>query len=95
MNRIDKEKKIVTQMIRLYCHRKERNSTLCPECQELLSYALARLDHCKFGERKKSCKKCPIHCYKPNMKKRIREVMKWAGPRMIFYHPLETIKHLF
>ena len=94
MNRIEKEKRIVEQMIRLYCKRKEGNTALCPECESLLTYAHARLDRCRFGERKTTCKKCPIHCYRPEMKKRIREVMRWAGPRMLLYHPVETIKHL-
>ena len=48
---------------------------------------------CTFGEQKKTCRNCPIHCYKPEMKKRMREVMRYAGPRMIFFHPITTIKH--
>lgn len=94
MNKIDKEQQMVAQMIKLYCHRKEGNQELCPECRELLTYALTRLDHCKFGEKKKSCKRCPVHCYRPDMKERIRRVMKWAAPRMFFRHPVEAIKHL-
>ena len=35
-----------------------------------------------------------IHCYKPELKKRMREVMRYAGPRMIFFHPITTIKHV-
>ena len=84
MNKIDKEQQMVAQMIRLYCHRKEGNKELCPKCRELLTYALTRLDHCKFGEKKKSCKRCPVHCYRPDMKKRICQVMRWAAPRMFF-----------
>jgi len=40
------------------------------------------------------CKKCPIHCYKPDMRVKMRAVMRWAGPRMVLYHPIEAIKHL-
>lgn len=25
---------------------------------------------------------------------KMRAVMRWAGPRMILYHPIEAIKHL-
>ena len=81
-------------MIRLYCRRKEGNKDLCPSCTELLQYANARLGHCKFGDNKTTCKKCPVHCYRPEMRKRISEVMRWAGPRMMFYHPVAAIKHL-
>ena len=35
-----------------------------------------------------------IHCYKPDMKEKMREVMRYAGPRMMWYHPIAAIKHL-
>ncbi len=82
-------------MIRLYCRKKEGNKTLCPACSELLQYATARLERCRFANDKSTCKKCPVHCYSPKMRERIREVMRWAGPRMIIYHPIAAIKHLF
>lgn len=94
MNRIDEEKRVVEQMIRLYCRKQEGNKELCPECQVLLQYAIARLEHCKFGEKKTTCKQCPIHCYRPQMKEQMRKVMRWAGPRMILYHPIAAIKHI-
>ena len=56
MNRIKEEQRVVEQMIRLYCRKKEGNKELCPECQELLQYAHARLERCKFGENKPTCK---------------------------------------
>lgn len=68
---------------------------LCTECEALLSYAEARLDHCRFGEQKKTCRYCPVHCYKPDMRERMRQVMRFSGPRMIFYSPLVAIRHLF
>ena len=94
MNRIESEKKTVGMMIRLYCRRYEGNKELCQDCSGLLSYAKTRLDRCKFGNEKPTCKKCPIHCYKPDMREKMRAVMRWAGPRMILYHPIEAIKHL-
>ena len=42
MRRIEEEKSVVEQMIRLYCRRKEGNRSLCPSCQELLEYAQGR-----------------------------------------------------
>lgn len=92
--RIKEEKAVVEQMIRLYCQKKEGNSSLCPECQNLLEYANGRLDRCRYGEKKPTCKKCPIHCYRPDMKERIRIIMRWSGPRMILYHPIAAIRHL-
>ena len=94
MGRIEEEKRVVELMIRLYCRRFEGNKQVCQACSELLTYAEERLDRCKFGNEKPTCKKCSVHCYKPDMRERVRKVMRWAGPRMIFYYPLEAIKHL-
>lgn len=95
MNRIDEEKRTVEIMIRLYCRRKEGNSQLCGDCSELLDYAMARLSRCPFGNGKPTCKMCTIHCYRPDMKERIRTVMRWSGPRMMIYHPVEAAKHIW
>ena len=92
--RIEEEKAVVEQMIRLYCQKSEGHAELCTSCRELLDYAHSRLDRCRYGEDKPTCKKCPIHCYRPEMKERIRMVMRWAGPRMMCYHPLAAIRHL-
>ena len=69
-------------------------SPLCPECAALLDYAVRRLDSCRFGNGKPSCRKCQVHCYRADMRERIRKVMRWAGPRMIFHHPLAATRHL-
>lgn len=42
---------------------------------------------------KKFCSSCKIHCYREEERKKIREVMKFSGPRMLIYHPLLVIKH--
>ena len=94
-SRIEKEKQTVEQMIRLYCRKKEGNGTLCPQCRELLEYAQTRLSRCPFGDGKSTCRICTVHCYKPEMRDRMRVVMRWAGPRMLFYHPVAAIRHLW
>lgn len=92
--RIEEEKAVVELMIRLYCRKREGNAALCPDCQELLAYARRRLDRCRYGNRKPTCRKCPVHCYQPAMKERIRTVMRWSGPRMMLYHPVAALRHL-
>ena len=93
--RVEKEKQMIQVMIDIYCSRIHKVENLCEECQKLREYALKRLEFCKFGDEKTSCRKCPIQCYKKDMKIKTREVMKFSGPRLILYHPLELIKHLF
>ena len=94
MTRIEEEKRTVEKMIRLYCRKREGNRELCLSCAQLLEYAHARLSRCKFGNDKSTCQKCPVHCYKPQMREKMKEVMRWSGPRMILYHPVDAVKHI-
>ena len=41
------------------------------------------------------CSKCPIHCYKKDMKMKIKEVMRFSGWRLIVYKPYEFVRHIF
>ena len=70
-----------------------RDIRLCPDCAELRGYAIARIERCPHMGTKTFCSVCPTHCYKPEMRERIREVMRWSGPRMLFYRPIPAIKH--
>lgn len=89
-----REKEIVGLMIRLYCRKKHGGNSLCPECAALEAYAKQRIDHCPFMQTKTFCSSCKVHCYKPDMREKIRLVMRFAGPRMIFYHPIMAIRHI-
>lgn len=93
--RIAREGKTVEAMIRMYCrdlHHTEEG--LCPACDELLHYAGERLARCPYQGGKTTCAKCPTHCYKPAMREKIRAVMRYAGPRMPYQHPLLALSHL-
>jgi hypothetical protein len=94
MNTIDRENRVVSKMIALYCHKRLGAKHIPNEYKELEAYAHKRLDGCKYGSEKPACKRCPIHCYKPEMREKIRTVMRWAGPRMIIYDPVAAIRHL-
>jgi predicted amidophosphoribosyltransferase len=93
---LEREYKTIEVMISLFC--RESHGTmkgeLCPACRELLTYARTRLDKCPYREDKPTCVQCPIHCYKPAMREQIREVMRYAGPRMLRRHPILAIRHL-
>lgn len=93
--RIARERATVTAMIRIFCRARHKSSNgLCAECAELQTYALSRLARCPFGQDKPTCANCQIHCYKPQLRERIREVMRYAGPRMLWRHPVLAIRHL-
>lgn len=93
--RMDREFKTIRCMIGLYCraHHTLAADALCGECAGLLEYARVRLGKCPFQEGKTTCAKCPVHCYKPEMREKTRAVMRYAGPRMLFRHPVLTLFH--
>lgn len=95
--KIEQEKATVRVMIHLYCHKKHHypHNQLCEECDDLLQYAMQRLKMCRFGEDKSTCERCSKHCYRNDYKQKIKQVMRFSGPRMMIYHPTMAIKHLY
>ena len=95
--KITQEKATVRVMIALYCRQKHHTpkNQLCDECNDLLQYAMQRLTMCRFGEQKTTCELCPKHCYRKDYKLKIKEVMRYAGPRMMLHHPIMAVKHLY
>jgi len=95
MSAIEREKETIRRMVEIYCwkrHGKKRGE-LCPDCQSLLNYAYKRLELCPFGERKPTCKKCTVHCYAPSMRAKVKEVMRFSGPRLLIYDPFGWLVH--
>jgi hypothetical protein len=91
--RMAREDKTVAVMIGLYCRGQHGSSSLCAPCSELLAYANERLKECPFQEGKTTCAKCPVHCFKPAMRERIKAVMRYSGPRMLRSHPILAMRH--
>lgn len=82
-------------MLELYCRRHHCSTGgLCDECAALEAYADRRLDRCPYGPAKPTCANCPVHCYRAAERERMREVMRFAGPRMIWRHPVLALLHL-
>lgn len=94
--RLREEALTIQYMTQAYCahfHGSKRGE-LCDECRAFLEYAKKRLACCPYGAEKPVCAKCRIHCYKPEEKETARRIMRWAGPRLLFSHPILTFKHL-
>ncbi len=91
----EREKIMVSQMIALYCRNKHgKCQGLCPDCAALDLYARERSDKCPFMETKTFCSNCKVHCYKPEMREKIRAVMRFSGPRMMFRHLVMAVRHV-
>jgi len=91
-----RERQTIEAMITIFCHDRHTPppGECCPDCQALQAYALQRLERCPFQEKKPTCAHCAVHCYRPELRARIREVMVYAGPRMLVRHPLLAVRHL-
>lgn len=94
MRDIDTEIQTVNIMIQMYCKGNHEGPHPCPECRELMEYCEKHTRNCPRGEQKGNCDACTIHCYKPEMRQKIRAAMRYSGPRMIFTHPVMAVRHL-
>jgi hypothetical protein len=93
--RREREKIIVQMMINMNCKANHRfEGKLCDECVELSAYAEKRLLSCLYGEVKPVCKECPVHCYSPQRREQMKQVMQFSGPRMIYQKPFYAFAHL-
>jgi len=94
--RMRRERKTIESMFAIYCRDQHAapSGELCGECHALQDYALQRLERCPFQENKPTCANCAVHCYKPEMREQVRQVMRYAGPRMLLRHPMLAVRHL-
>jgi hypothetical protein len=85
----------IALMVELYCRGKHviERAQPCAECTELFEYAMRRTERCVFGDAKPTCANCQVHCYTKTMRERVKQVMRWAGPRMLLRHPSLAIAH--
>jgi hypothetical protein len=94
MNRIAREKKVISLMIDMYCKKHNHSSKDCVYCDELRAFAYMRIDKCRFKADKPNCSDCKVHCFGKEKREQVREVMRYAGPRMMMHHPLIALRHM-
>lgn len=92
--RLRREWQTISAMARIYCRdHHQPGPGFCAECQALLDYAWARLDRCRFREKKPTCASCPVHCYQHEWREKVKTVMRQAGPKMVWRHPMLSFRH--
>lgn len=90
------EKDTLKKMLLIYCRKYHgKRKELCPECLKILDYAGQRMDKCIYGDNKPVCSKCPIHCFKPEMRVAVKKVMRYSGPRMLWRSPILTARYMY
>lgn len=65
---------------------------LCGDCSKLLHHGIAKLLLCPYDP-KPACRKCETHCYAPDYRERIREVMRFSGPYLMKRGRLDLLLH--
>ncbi len=92
--RLAREWKTMEAMVRIYCRdHHQLEDGVCEQCRQFLDYARLRLERCRFGPEKPTCAKCPVHCYQRARRDEARTVMRYAGPRMLWEHPILSLRH--
>ena len=93
------EMQVAGELIRLFCRKRHMAvgsaDGLCPACHAVYAYAMERLRRCPRMAEKTFCSECPIHCYRPAEREQIRQIMRYAGPRMLWHHPWMTLRHMY
>jgi hypothetical protein len=93
--RIRQEQRTIDAMLGIWCrdHHGHRDR-LCDDCAQLRLYAHRRLDTCPFQEEKPVCNRCEVHCYSALRREHVKQVMRYAGPRMPLRHPWLALRHM-
>jgi hypothetical protein len=82
-------------MIEIFCGAvHHREGPPCAECRGLYEHACLKIDRCPHGRVKPVCAACTIHCYSAEQRNRIRTVMRFSGPRMLWRHPVLALLHI-
>ena len=68
---------------------------LCPECAAFLEYAVTKRLKCPLESEKPTCKHCRIHCYDKLHRDKVREIMSYAGRKLMMRGRLDYIWHYF
>lgn len=104
MGNLDQDIRVLLAFITVYCrchHTNQKQALiknqpvkLCPECLSLANYAVKRRDLCP-KDPKPACKNCNTHCYSPQNRRAIKEIMKFSGIYFIKRGRLDYLWHYF
>ncbi len=67
---------------------------VCASCRDFLYYAIERRLRCPL-EPKPICKHCPVHCYRPDYRQKVREIMRFSGKYLMLRGRLDLLWHYF
>lgn len=99
--------KLIGKFVEIYCAGKHGASdrstvtlpgglgsrTICPSCAAFLEYAVTKRMKCPLEAEKPTCKRCRIHCYAPQQRQLVREIMSYSGRKLILRGRLDYLIH--
>lgn len=94
----NRDRRTLEAIGRIYCHGNHAHMAkdaagLCLQCRCAVESTLARTIACPNGH-EGNCQDCRIHCQRGEAQERIRKIMHYAAPRMVFRHPIMTAHYL-
>lgn len=94
----EKDRATLNAIARIYCdaHHGEApkdSDGLCSSCCAAVESTMDRVSVCPFGHAG-NCEDCSVKCQRGGDQKRIKEIMKYAAPRMFLRHPLMSLEYL-
>lgn len=90
----DRNFTVLRRFVEVYCRNNHDQNVLCEDCRDLLEYARRRLEKCPYDPKPK-CKNCETHCYKPEYRDRIKEVMRFSGMHFVKRGRLDWLVRYF
>lgn len=89
------EKSTIEKIAGIYCSNKHGvTGVLCYDCSKLLADTIHLVNKCPYSP-KPACGACKTNCFSVEHKRKMNQVMKYSGARMLFRHPILTINHLW
>jgi len=92
-----KDIRLIRKFVEIYCAGKQHSAEqhLCPECATFLEYAIAKRLKCPLEAEKPTCKHCRVHCYDTLHREKMREIMSYAGRKLVMRGRLDYLWHYF
>jgi len=95
VGKIEREQETILKMVRIYCDRFHGpDGDMCSGCRDLAGYAVNSVSRCPYGANKPVCGRCPANCFSKDRYLSLSAIMRYAGPRMLYKHPLLAVRHL-
>jgi hypothetical protein len=108
-SRQKKDIRLIGKFVEVYCSGKHEKSVrksvvlpsglaeriICPDCEAFFEYAVTKRMRCPLEAEKPTCKHCRIHCYDKQRREKVREIMSYAGRRLMMRGRLDYLWHYF